>query len=191
MTEYLSCADTAKLIRAQLKAKFPGIKFSVKSNVYSGGASIDVRWIDGPTGKMVDAIVQPFAGGGFDGMIDMAYSVTAFLLPDGSAAFAQTSGTEGSAGTVPAGKAFMPVAGAKRVRFGANYVFTNRDFSRAFLERALVSYRAKWGDLANGIEIKDGRDGTAYAALSLPFGEDQWWREALAKRVGANVKIAA
>lgn len=191
MTEYLSCAETAKLIRVQLKAKFPGIKFSVKSSVYAGGASIDVAWTDGPTGKMVDAIVQPFAGGGFDGMIDMAYSVTAYLLPDGSAAFAQTSGTEGSGGIQPAGKTFMPVAGAKRVQFGANYVFTKRQFSREFLERALASYRAKYGDLANGIEIKDSFDGTAYAAVNLPFGEDQWWREAVAKRVGANVRLAA
>lgn len=192
MTEYLSCAETAKLIRVQLKAKFPGVKFSVKSNVYSGGASIDVGWIDGPTGKMVETVTKPFAGGGFDGMIDMAYSVTAFLLPDGSAVFAQTSGTEGSGGTQPAGKAMMPVAGARRVQFGANYVFTRRDFSRGFLERALASYRAKWGDLANGIEIVDGfTPGTAYATTSVPFNEQQWWNEAVAKRVGANVKLAA
>lgn len=188
MTKYLSCAETAKLIRVQLKAKFPGIKFSVKSNVYSGGASIDIGWIDGPTDKMVDEVVQPFAGGGFDGMIDMAYSKTAFLLPDGSATFAQTSGTAGSGGTVEADKAFMPVAGAVRVHFGANYVFTRRDNSRGFLERALVSYRAKWGDLANGIEIVDGfQPGTANAKLSLPFGEDRWWYDALNKRVGADL----
>lgn len=188
MTKYLSCAETAKLIRVQLKAKFPGIKFSVKSNVYSGGASIDVGWIDGPTGKMVDEIVKPFAGGGFDGMIDMAYSVYAYLLPDGSACFAQTSGTEGSGGVQPADKVFMPVAGAERVHFGANYVFTRRDNSRGFLERALASYRAKYGDLANGIEIVDGfKPGTANAKLGLPFGEEQWWYTALNKRVGADL----
>ena len=44
----VSLTDTAKLIRATLKAKFPGIKFSVRSSRYAGGSSIDVRWNDGP-----------------------------------------------------------------------------------------------------------------------------------------------
>lgn len=34
---YLSAAETAKLIRAQLKAKFPGCKFWVRSHTYAGG----------------------------------------------------------------------------------------------------------------------------------------------------------
>ena len=185
MAEYIGCVETAKLLRKALKAKFPGIKFSVKSALYSGGASIDISWMDGPTGKMVDAVAQPFGGSGFDGMIDLKYSKDAFLLPDGTATFAQTSGTAGSMGMVEADKVFMPVPGAKRVRFGADYVFTKRRYSRAFLDRALASYRAKYGDLATGISIKDGWDGDAYADTNaLPFGEDQWWRDALAKRVG-------
>jgi len=49
MTEYLSCADTARLIRAALARSFPGTKFSVRSSVYTGGASIRVRY-DGITG---------------------------------------------------------------------------------------------------------------------------------------------
>jgi hypothetical protein len=189
MTEYLSCAETAKLIRVQLKAKFPGIKFSVKSSVYSGGASIDVAWEDGPTQKMVEAVTGPFAGGGFDGMIDMAYSVTAFLLPDGSAAFAQTGGTDGSGGMVPAGKAFMPVAGAKRVRFGADYVFAKREYSRNFLERALISFQAKYGTAA-GIRIV-GKERPYADVGSESWEVTQRWYEALGKRVASNVKLAA
>lgn len=191
MTDYISPADTAKLIRVQLKAKFPGIKFSVKTSVYSGGASIDVVWTDGPTAKMVDAVVKPFGGGGFDGMIDLAYSVYAYLLPDGSAVFAQTSGTEGSGGVHPADKQFMPVAGAKRVHFGANYIFTSRKKSRAFLERALLSFNAKYGD--QGAEIKDQFDGSAYAVF--PPTTDQFyqhaWQEAIGKRVATGVTLAA
>jgi hypothetical protein len=190
MTEYLSCAETAKLIRVQLKAKFPGVKFSVKSSVYSGGASIRVGYTDGPTQKMVEAVTNAFAGGGFDGMIDMAYSVTAYLLPDGSAAFAQTSGTEGSGGMVAKGKAFMPVAGAKRVSFGANYIFVNREYSRGFLERALISFKARFGVMADGLEVMDGYAG-AYIKSNLPMSEEYFLREAIAKRVGANVKLAA
>jgi hypothetical protein len=70
-TRYLTCAETAKLIRAALKDEFPGQKFSVRSHVYSMGASIDVDWTDGPNRQRVDEIVQHFSGASFDGMIDL------------------------------------------------------------------------------------------------------------------------
>ena len=68
---YLTAAETAKLVRAALKTAYPTIKFSVKSKTYAGGASIGITWIDGPTTKEVDAIVQPFGGADFDGMQDL------------------------------------------------------------------------------------------------------------------------
>ena len=74
-------AETAKLIRKQLKAKFPAVKFSVKSSRYSGGSSIDICWEDGPTSKAVDVVVQPFCGGRFDGMIDMQSHRRHWLTP--------------------------------------------------------------------------------------------------------------
>jgi Large polyvalent protein associated domain 29 len=55
VAKYLSCADTAKLIRAALKKTFLRVKFSVRSKTYSGGASVTVHWTDGPTAKQVDA----------------------------------------------------------------------------------------------------------------------------------------
>jgi len=128
-TRYLSCAETAKLIRAQLKIEFPGVKFSVKSKTYSGGASITVGWTDGPTGKQVDSVVGVFAGSGFDGMIDMKYGKTAWLMPDGTASFRKTEGTTGSMGTVPSDEALQPSFKAECVHFGADYVFTNRRYS--------------------------------------------------------------
>jgi len=69
--EHLTCADTAKLVRRSLKEAFPGVKFSVRSRVYSGGASIDVRWTDGPTEKAVEAIAGKFSSATFDGMRDL------------------------------------------------------------------------------------------------------------------------
>jgi len=68
--QYLSCADTAKLVRAALKETFPGVKFSVRSSVYSGGASINVNYVDGPTYDQVKAVVSVFEGSYFDGMTD-------------------------------------------------------------------------------------------------------------------------
>lgn len=148
--EYLTCAQTAKLIRQTLKAKFPGAKFSVRSHVYSGGASIDVNWTDGPTESMVEQFTKAFAGGGFDGMIDMTYNVDSWLLPDGSAAFAGTSGTECSRGTVPEAFKSAPDPGARLVSFGSDYVFTHRDYSER--ANAVIDARMtrKYGELVAG-----------------------------------------
>jgi hypothetical protein len=68
--EYLSCSDTAKLIRAALKESFPGVKFSVRSSVYAGGASININYVDGPTSDQVKAVAGMFEGSYFDGMQD-------------------------------------------------------------------------------------------------------------------------
>lgn len=70
MAQYLSCAETAKLVRAALKESFPGVKFSVRSSVYSGGASINVNYVDGPNYEQVKAVVSVFEGSYFDGMTD-------------------------------------------------------------------------------------------------------------------------
>lgn len=70
MKKYFTCAETAKLVRQSLKEAFPGVKFSVKSKTYSGGASINVGWTNGPTSKQVSAIVKRFEGSYFDGMSD-------------------------------------------------------------------------------------------------------------------------
>lgn len=75
MTRYISVADTAKLVRAVLKENCPAIKFSVRSKSYSGGASIDISWTDGPTEADVNALVGRFEGSTFDGMIDLKSSV--------------------------------------------------------------------------------------------------------------------
>lgn len=80
-TKYLSCAETAKLVRAALKEAFPAIKFSVKSSVYSGGASIRVKWTDGPNSDQVETITSRFCGGYFDGSID--YKGSVYGLMDG------------------------------------------------------------------------------------------------------------
>ena len=69
-TKYLSCAETAKLVRAALKEAFPGVKFSVKSSTYAGGASINVAYTDGPSASQVEGITNAFQGSYFDGMTD-------------------------------------------------------------------------------------------------------------------------
>ena len=68
--KHISPKDTAKLIRDVLKESFPGVKFSVKTKTYSGGASIDIYWTDGPSDALVSPICDLFSGAYFDGMID-------------------------------------------------------------------------------------------------------------------------
>ncbi|MDD5039103.1 MAG: hypothetical protein PHN78_07280 [Dehalococcoidales bacterium] len=128
--EYLSCAETAKLVRAALKKKFPGVKFSVRSDVYSGGASIDIGWILGPTTKEVDEVGKQFACASFDASIDMETIWSHWLLPDGSAVIRSGPGTTGSMGYIPKVEETPMPEGAKPVHFGAHYIFAQRRYGQ-------------------------------------------------------------
>tara|TARA_Y100000310_G_scaffold302515_1_gene339928 strand:- start:71 stop:646 length:576 start_codon:yes stop_codon:yes gene_type:complete len=121
-TRTISSKDTAKLIRKTLKSNWAHIKFSVRSD----HNSINIRWTDGPSSAEVDAIVQGYKGGGFDGMIDLAYSNTSWLMPDGTATPAACDGTTGS---VPAYVTDAPHPDAELVDFRATYIFTQREIT--------------------------------------------------------------
>lgn len=58
-------------IRMELKAAFPGVKFSVRGESYSGGNSVRVDWVSGPTYKDVKAITDKYEAGSFDSMQDL------------------------------------------------------------------------------------------------------------------------
>ena len=124
-TKYLSCAETAKLVRTALKKNFLGVKFAVRSSVYSGGASIDVSWILGSTTKEVDAVAGQYESADFDGSIDMETRYDHWLLPDGSSIIKHGPGTEGSMGYIAAVSNPVP-PGAIPVSFGAHYVQCQR-----------------------------------------------------------------
>ncbi len=83
MTDYISLKETNSLIRKALKESFPGIKFSVRGKSYSGGASTNISWTDGPTADQVETLISAFEGSYFDGMIDYKGSRYAWL--DGKA----------------------------------------------------------------------------------------------------------
>ena len=132
-TRWFSAADTAKLVRAALKRGFPGVKFSVRSSTYAGGASIDVSWTDGPLDTDVNPVVKRYAGAGFDGMIDLKYYRSHYLRPDGTTFVAYDGGTLGNAGSVPATDnrdltAVMP-PDVIVAHFGADFIFTHRTVS--------------------------------------------------------------
>ena len=70
-TKYISCTETAKLIRKDLKNAFPNTKFSINSMSYSGGASVSIDWIDGAGVDEVEKIINKYKGASFDGMQDL------------------------------------------------------------------------------------------------------------------------
>ena len=142
---YLTCAETAKLVRAALKQEFPGQKFSVRSDTYSGGASIDVSWTDGPTAKSVDAVVGVFAGADFDGSIDLKTHTRHWLNPDGSVTVAHAQGTEGSRGYLPEIIGDPQHPSAQLVSFGADFVFTHREISDEWRDEILDHFETVIG----------------------------------------------
>jgi len=78
----------AKNVRKELAAKYPGVKFSVKTERYSGGDNLNVGWTDGPPSKEVDAIVDKYQGKDFDGMDDSTtYRHNAWIEVFGSAGY--------------------------------------------------------------------------------------------------------
>lgn len=66
-----TAAKCAAAIREELKKNFPGVKFSVKSDNFSMGDSVDISWQDGPTEDMVTDFTAKYQYGHFDGMQDM------------------------------------------------------------------------------------------------------------------------
>jgi hypothetical protein len=78
-------------IRRELKKAFPGIRFSVKSESFTGGNSIDISWTDGPTGKQVEEITDRYQKGSFDGMEDLyTYNREEFPRVFGGAKYVHT-----------------------------------------------------------------------------------------------------
>ncbi len=122
--EYLSCAETAGLLRKALKQSFPTVKFGVRSKVYSGGASIDVSWTDGPRTSAVERISGQFAGANFDGMVDLKTYNAHYLAPNGSPVLAHIGGS----GAYIEEADFAPpdVPDVRHVSFGADFVFCSR-----------------------------------------------------------------
>jgi len=114
----LDTTEVAKRLRKVLKETFPGVKFSVRSDKYSGGSSINVGWTDGPTAEAVDKVVCRYEGAGFDGMQDLKYykdDVT-FVLPDGS---------------------------IEHVHMGVDYIHTHRDLSETFKAQLALAAAAE------------------------------------------------
>jgi len=66
-----SHAGAAAAIKAELKAAYPTIKFSVTSESFSMGDAVRIHWNLGPTVKQVEEITNRYQYGSFNGMEDI------------------------------------------------------------------------------------------------------------------------
>lgn len=160
-------AQTAAVIRAELKKAFPATKFRVTTKVYAGGSSIDIRWTDGPTAKRVEEVTDKFSGKGFDGMVDLSYGIYAWVL-NGEIVGTRSTGTAGSRGSVPAWGEIPPHDDCELVSFGGSYIFTNRRHSARLLARVLDQLAQYWGFTREELPAitPEGEHGGAHVAAT-------------------------
>ncbi len=178
MSRYITCAETAKLVRLALVKNFPSYKFSVRSKTYSGGASIDVSWTDGPTTEAVDKIVGVFEGARFDPMCDLKYGAEHYLASDGTAQIRRTYGHSYDTDQIT-----PPPPNTEIVEFGSDYVHTNRHLSVAFLHQAAVTVCGRYGldplpeIVQSGNSAYIGVDMRRIGGMSGRFLQDEIYRE--------------
>jgi hypothetical protein len=127
---YIDVAEAAKMLRPFLRKAFPGVKFSVRSDRYSMGASISIVWTDGPTEQQVTEIAHGFNGGRFEGMTDCAYAADSWFCKTHGAMSAQTYGCDLAENNGPTNSRCC--ADVELVHFGTTSVSTGRRLSDEF-----------------------------------------------------------
>lgn len=146
---YLTAAETATLVRGQLKAMFPGITFSVRTSGGSMTAAIRVRWTDGPTEEAVKQAVARYEGSGFDPMQDLRYPLPYTLMAweDGR---------------------------MEEVHFGADFIFVNRDLSPAF-EAVLAAHATVMVAQQTNGKLSFDPDAQYMETFITPDGKNTRW----------------
>ena len=132
---FVDVTEVATLVRRSLKKHFPDVRFSVRSNRYSGGASVVVRWKAGPQESEVMAKVNQYAGSRLDGDYSPR-SVYHYLRPDGEAMVAYNPASWAVGASDPKGEdnremARLMPSGVELVHFGADFVICHREPSGA------------------------------------------------------------
>ena len=131
--KYIHVAEQAKMIRKTLKEAFPGVKIRVRSKSYSGGASITVWWIDGPSEETIKKTITQFEGGYFDGMTDY------------KGGYVKRDNETG-----------------ENVSFSGDFIFTEPCYSEKFLLKAIIQFHQKYERYPQ-IEIEKTWDNWAWS----------------------------
>jgi hypothetical protein len=128
VAEWIDVKEVAKLVRSALREEFPGAKFSVKMDRFSGGTSIHVGYSeafaeDREQVKKLRDLIEGFESNRFDGMTDSGSSISNWLSPSGRMVPAYCA----AFGTNPAEDHPNP-GGWKLVQSGAKFVSCQRMF---------------------------------------------------------------
>lgn len=126
---WIPTKDVAKLVRAYLKTTYPGQKFSVRSDSYSGGSAVRVSvpytWTR-EAERELWVTLSPWGSSGFDGMTDSSYSKGHALCPVHGVQLTYVGGHYGAEEQVRD----MCCANAEPVNLGASYVQVSREWQR-------------------------------------------------------------
>jgi hypothetical protein len=135
--QYSTAAHGAKNLRIELKRAFPGVKFSVRSSVYSGGDSIDVSWADGPPLEAVKAISDKYQEGDFDGMNDI-YESRRAAWPEvfGGAKYVMEQRRESPALLIRAARALGYVLTPANIGLGGEIICVDYEDARRIYSQA-------------------------------------------------------
>lgn len=125
---YIDVTEVAKMIRKALRNQFVGFRFTVKCERFAGGTAIYVGYSEEfeKVRERVHALrdlVQGFESQRFDGMTDLASSISCWLSPDGIMRPAHCA----AFGTHPE-ESYPNPGGWELVHSGAKYVFSQRMF---------------------------------------------------------------
>jgi hypothetical protein len=147
---YLSVTDTAKAIRAALKAALPAAQFRVAKS--AGGGRIVIRWTDGPTVTAVKAVAGDYDCDHFDAACDMGYR-SMVLVRDGRIVATRSTGSYGS---VPAWNTASADDSARGewVQYSGAIEY-NRTISAVLASRCIAKIAAYWGNVPAVPEVAD------------------------------------
>ncbi|DBA34824.1 MAG: hypothetical protein HXS54_06060 [Theionarchaea archaeon] len=123
---WIKASAQAALIKKALQREFPSTKFSVCSSTYSGGASVNITWTDGPCSSEVSKIANQFEGLSSDEIFDTKYSWDTWLLP--SEYWDQVTDHIYcvTAKRIESSEVQPPIPNAIMVKFSAAYIHTRR-----------------------------------------------------------------
>lgn len=82
-TTYLTCAQTAKLVRSALKKAFPSVRFSVTSSTTTVSVSVRVSYVGGPARSAVEQVTAQFTGATMHAVADLKVHHNAPALVNG------------------------------------------------------------------------------------------------------------
>jgi hypothetical protein len=147
---YLSVTDTAKAVRAALKAALPAAPFRVAKS--AGGGRIVIRWTDGPTVAAVKNITADYDCDHFDAACDLGYR-SMVLVRDGRIV---ASRSKGSYGSVPAWNTASDEDSARGewVQYSGAIEY-NRTISAELARKCISKIAAYWGNVPAVPEVAD------------------------------------